>query len=54
MPYFSFKGRNARGELITGTLEGADAGVIADQLMNTGVTPVEIKTSQRILREDAP
>lgn len=54
MPYFSFKGRNARGELITGTLEGADAGVIADQLMNTGVTPVDIQTSQRILREEVP
>ena len=49
MPYFNFKGRNARGELITGTLEGADAGVIADQLMNTGVTPVDISSSQRLI-----
>ena len=39
MPYFNFKGRNIRGELITGTLEGGDAGLIADQLMNTGITP---------------
>ena len=54
MPYFNFKGRNARGELITGTLEGADAGVIADQLMNTGITPVDIATSQRILGEQVP
>jgi len=23
LPHFNFKGRNARGELITGTLEGA-------------------------------
>jgi MSHA biogenesis protein MshG len=54
LPYFNFKGRNARGELITGTLEGADAGVIADQLMNTGVTPVDISSSQRITSTDVP
>ena len=54
MPYFNFKGRNARGELITGSLEGADAGVIADQLMNTGVTPVDISSSQRIAGTDVP
>ena len=46
MPYFTFKGRNNRGELITGTLEGGDAGVIADQLMNTGITPVDIQASR--------
>jgi MSHA biogenesis protein MshG len=54
LPYFNFKGRNARGELITGTLEGADAGVIADQLMNTGVTPVDISSSQRLTSTDVP
>ena len=54
MPYFSFKGRNARGELITGTLEGADAGVIADQLMNTGVTPVDISSSSRLTATEVP
>jgi len=54
LPYFNFKGRNSRGELITGTLEGADAGVIADQLMNTGVTPVDISSSQRIVSADMP
>jgi MSHA biogenesis protein MshG len=54
LPYFNFKGRNARGELITGTLEGADAGVIADQLMNTGVTPVDISSSQRLAHAEMP
>ena len=54
MAQFSFKGRNARGELITGTLEGADAGVIADQLFNTGITPVDIRSSQRLLPADVP
>ena len=45
MPVFAYRGRNARGDLVTGTLEGADAGAVADQLMNTGVTPVEITGS---------
>jgi len=54
LPYFNFKGRNIRGELITGTLEGADAGVIADQLMNTGVTPVDISASQRLAGAELP
>ena len=54
MPQFSFRGRNARGELITGTLEGADAGVIADQLFNTGITPVDIRSSQRLLPAEVP
>jgi MSHA biogenesis protein MshG len=54
LPQFSFKGRNARGELITGTLEGTDAGVIADQLFNTGITPVDIRSSQRLLSGEVP
>ncbi|MHB1117533.1 type II secretion system F family protein [Sideroxydans sp.] len=46
MPVFSYKGRSNRGgELVQGTLEGADSGVIADQLLNTGITPIEIKVS---------
>ncbi|MCZ7563960.1 MAG: type II secretion system F family protein [Burkholderiales bacterium] len=44
MPVFSYKGRNARGELVQGTLEAGDSGAIADQLFNTGITPVEIKS----------
>jgi MSHA biogenesis protein MshG len=54
VPYFNFRGRNTRGELVTGTLEGADASVIADQLMNTGVTPVDISSSRRISDTEAP
>ena len=54
MPYFNFKGRNNRGELITGTLEGGDAGLIADQLVNTGITPVDIQASQRITGDQMP
>ncbi len=42
MPQFSYQGRNARGELVRGRLEGADSSAVADQLLSTGVTPVEI------------
>ncbi|MFM9885142.1 MAG: type II secretion system F family protein [Burkholderiales bacterium] len=43
MSAFVFRGRNARGELIRGNLEGADSSAVADQLVRTGITPVEIK-----------
>jgi MSHA biogenesis protein MshG len=43
MPMFAFKGRNSRGEVVQGSLEGADSGAIADQLFNTGITPVDIQ-----------
>src|SRR5471032_910574 len=42
MGVFTYKGRNGRGDLVQGTLDGDDSGVIADQLMNTGITPIEI------------
>jgi MSHA biogenesis protein MshG len=43
MALFSYRGRNPRGELVRGRLEGADSGAVADQLFNTGITPIEIK-----------
>ena len=52
MPFFAYKGRNARGELMQGVLEGADSNAVADQLFGTGVTPVEITlTRQAIVRD---
>lgn len=50
MPVFAYKGRSARGELVQGSLEGADSGVIADQLLNTGITPIEIKLTSQAVR----
>jgi len=47
MPFFAYKGRNARGELLQGVLEGVDSGAIADQLFGTGVTPLEITATTR-------
>ena len=47
MPFFAYKGRNARGELMQGVLEGADSGAVADQLFSTGVTPIEITVTTK-------
>ena len=48
MAIFAYKGRNVRGDLVEGTLDGDDSSVIADQLINTGVTPIEIKAFRGI------
>jgi MSHA biogenesis protein MshG len=40
---FVYSGRNARGEMAGGTLEGEDSGAVADQLLVMGVTPIDIK-----------
>jgi MSHA biogenesis protein MshG len=47
VPFFAYKGRNGRGELMQGVLEAADSGAVADQLFGTGVTPVEITPTRR-------
>ncbi|MBI5918901.1 MAG: type II secretion system F family protein [Nitrosomonadales bacterium] len=48
MAVFSYKGRNARGEAVQGTLDGADSGNIADQLAGIGIIPTEIKPSSQL------
>jgi MSHA biogenesis protein MshG len=45
MAVYAYKGRNPRGELVQGRLEGADSGAVADHLINTGITPIEIRAS---------
>ncbi|RJF98850.1 type II secretion system F family protein [Noviherbaspirillum saxi] len=47
MPYFAYKARNSRGELLKGVLESVDSNVVAEQLLNTGVTPVEIVVTRK-------
>src|SRR5258706_4095426 len=47
MAYFSYRGRNATGDLVQGVLEGADSGAIATQLSGSGITPVEIGTAPK-------
>jgi MSHA biogenesis protein MshG len=50
MPAFAYKGRSPKGELVQGILEGSDAGAIATQLFNIGITPVEINASSEVRR----
>lgn len=52
MPFFSYKARNARGELLQGVMEGADSNAIADQLFSTGVTPIEITVTRKPASDD--
>ena len=55
MATFAYRGRSSRGELVTGKLEGADASAVADQLLNTGITPVDIRAAAASAAEsDAP
>lgn len=42
MAWFSYKARDARGELLQGTLESADTGSAASQLATRGLTPIDI------------
>lgn len=48
MPSFAYKGRNARGELVQGAMSGDDSGMIADQLVGIGITPIEIVSSKNV------
>lgn len=48
MARFAYRGRNSRGEMVEGVLEGGSSGAIADQLFNVGITPVSIsETTER-------
>ena len=44
---YAWRGRNARGELIDGTVDAPSEDAVADQLMAGGVTPVEIRAAER-------
>ena len=45
MPYFSYKGRNNKGEPVKGVLESLDRNAMAKQLLNINITPIEITPS---------
>jgi MSHA biogenesis protein MshG len=47
MPFFAYKARNARGELIEGVLESVDSSAVASQLFNTGITPIQINATSK-------
>jgi MSHA biogenesis protein MshG len=55
MPFFAYKARNAKGEMVEGVLESADAGALASQLFNSGITPIQISaTSKPVVGGDLP
>lgn len=43
MPLYQYKGRDHRGEAVAGKLEAASADVVASQLINNGVNPINIR-----------
>jgi len=43
MPSFTYKARNPRGELLIGRLAGNSSDAVADELMRSGLTPVDVK-----------
>ncbi|HMC13379.1 MAG TPA: type II secretion system F family protein [Gallionellaceae bacterium] len=46
MAIFAYKGRSSSGDLVQGSLEGADSGAIADQLFKNGIVPTEITAAK--------
>ncbi|MYM90716.1 type II secretion system F family protein [Rugamonas sp. FT82W] len=47
MPFYAYKARSARGELMQGVLEAADSGAVADHLSSAGAIPVEIALTRK-------
>ncbi|MBI2802820.1 MAG: type II secretion system F family protein [Gammaproteobacteria bacterium] len=43
MPNYQYRGRGRRGDLIEGALEAATRDAVATQLINSGITPVDIR-----------
>jgi len=54
MDRYTWKGRNRRGELITGLIHAATESAAAEQLMAGGVTPVAIEANADALSTTAP
>lgn len=44
MPFFAYKGRDSKGVLVQGVLEGADSNALANQLLNLNITPIDIQS----------
>lgn len=52
MPVFSYKGRSSRGALIQGKVDATSMDAVASQLLNSGITPIDI-TSKPESPEDS-
>lgn len=48
MPTYSWRGRNARGELVQGQIEAMTENAVADQLLAIGVAPVHIEPAPEV------
>ncbi len=46
MPLFRYRGRSARGDLLTGRLEADSVNAVAARILNLGITPIEIGPDQ--------
>jgi len=47
MPSYAYRGRRSGGEEVTGFLDGASSGAVADLLFGQGITPVDIREASR-------
>ncbi len=47
MPIFQYTGRNQQGQAVTGELDLASTEAVANQLINRGITPVEIRELEK-------
>lgn len=46
MPVYRYQGRNPRGELVDGSIEGGSADAVAGQLFSGGITPIDIREAR--------
>ena len=53
MPFFAYKGRDSKGALVQGVLEGVDSNSLASQLARLNITPIEIKKQITSSKEGA-
>ncbi|MGH6647579.1 type II secretion system F family protein [Aquabacterium sp.] len=53
MTAFAWKGRNQRGELMTGVVDATTDGAVADQLFANGITPIEVGYAGSVVAEKA-
>ena len=52
MPLFAYKGRNVRGNLIQGEIDAGTVDTVASQLLNIGITPIDINEKKTGVNSD--
>ncbi len=51
MPFFSYKGRNNKGEMVKGLLDSLNASALAKHLLSIDITPIEITPSSKPVQD---